>query len=307
MDIEPPPKPIREAGALYPERRLFGVLVMLGGAAVLCVTDAAGKWALQGAPLMEMNFFRGVVAVAILVPLLWRSEGAAGWRTRRPWPHVGRSVLLVAVNYGWFLALEVMHLADAAAIAMCAPLFMTLLSVPLLKEHVGWRRMIAVGIGFSGMLLIVQPGTDVFRWISLLPIFAAFGYALYMVTNRVLSGTESMTTLTLFPQLAILAVSAATLPFLWVTPTWPILAAMLLAGAAAGLGHLALTIAFRYAPASLLAPLDYTALVWATFYGWALFGVLPGPLVVTGMALIVGSGLFIIWRADVGDRKASEG
>ncbi len=301
MDAEAPsPK-----AALHPERRLFGALVMLAGAAVLCITDAAGKWSLQGTHLLEMNFFRGVIAVAILVPILWRSEGPAGWRTQRPWPHVWRSLLLVVVNLGWFLALKYMHLADAAAIAMCAPLFMTLLSVPLLKEHVGWRRLIAVMIGFSGMLLIVQPGTDVFQWISLLPIVAAFGYALYMVTNRVLSGSESMTALTIYPQIAILVVSAVGLPFVWTTPTWPILFAMLLAGAAAGIGHLFLTVAFRYAPASLLAPLDYTALVWATFYGWALFGVLPGPLVVAGMALIVGSGLFIIWRAGVGDRTAS--
>ena len=222
--------------------------------------------------------------------------------------HVTRTVgalLALTLCVASLRGLALPHAADAAAIAMCAPLFMTLLSVPLLKERVGWRRLIAVMIGFSGMLLIVQPGTEVFQWISLLPIVAAFGYALYMVTNRVLSGTESMTALTIYPQIAILVVSAAGLPFVWTTPTWPILWAMLLAGAAAGIGHLFLTVAFRYAPASLLAPLDYTALVWATFYGWALFGVLPGPLVVAGMALIVGSGLFIIWRAGVGDRTES--
>jgi drug/metabolite transporter (DMT)-like permease len=289
--------------SLRPERRLFGVLVMLAGAGVLSMTDAAGKWSVASYPLIELNFVRSIFAVAVLVPILWRTEGAAGWRTRRPWPHVGRGILLVLLAYGWFFALKFMHLADATAIGLCAPLFMTALSVPLLKEHVGWRRWGAVLVGFGGMLLIVRPGSAVFQPVSLLPVGAAFGYALYMVTNRVLSVTESMTTLTLIPQLAVLVVSAALVPFVWVTPTWAGFGAMALTGLAAGVGHLLLTVAFRHAPASLLAPLDYTALIWAIGYGWLLFGTLPDRTVLAGMALIVGAGLFIVWRA----RRAGSG
>ena len=293
----------RPIPAQRPDRRVFGITLMLGAAFVMSATDAAGKWVVAGYPVAELNFVRSLFSVGLLIPVLWRSEGAAGWRTQRPMAHAGRALLAVTLTAVWFFSLRAMPLADAATLAMCAPFFMTALSVWLLGEHVGWKRWAAIAIGFGGVLLIVRPGTSVFQPISLLVVAAAFGYALYMVTNRVLTATESVTALTLFPQLAVLIGSAAMAPFVWVPPTLGGVAAMAFTGVCAGVGHLLLTIAFRYAPASVLAPLDYTALIWAVIFGFVLFGTLPDRWVVGGMALIVGAGLVIVWREAVAKRR----
>ncbi|MDX2144540.1 MAG: DMT family transporter, partial [Rhodospirillaceae bacterium] len=137
------------------------------------------------------------------------------------------------------------------------------------------------------------------------PAFAAVGYATYMVTNRILSATESVTSITLYPQLGILLVSAVWAPFVWQDLTWGAFLGMAFTGTAAGIGHLLLTYAFRYASPGVLAPLDYTALVWATVFGYVLFAQLPDASAWTGMALIVAAGLIVIYREAVGSRPAT--
>jgi drug/metabolite transporter (DMT)-like permease len=286
------------------DNRPLGVLLMLMGALAMSATDAAGKWAVQDYHVAQLNFVRGGFAVLILLPTVVKDGGLMAFRTARPAAHALRSLMLVVLAYSWFYSLTVIPLADATAIALCAPLCMTALSVVVLGDKVGPFRWAAVVVGFLGMVLIIRPGSDVFTPMALLPAFAAAGYATYMITNRVLRTTETVTAITLYPQIAVFLVSAAVSPFVWQPMTWGGFLSMAITGVCAGVGHLLLTYAFRYAPPSILAPLDYTALVWAIIFGVVLFDQLPDVTAVWGMTLIVAAGLVIIYRETAASRAA---
>jgi drug/metabolite transporter (DMT)-like permease len=294
------------APSFHRDNRPLGIVLMLLGALVMSATDAAGKWVMvQDFHVAQLNFLRGFFALAVLVPVVLQEGGWKSLKTKRPIAHGARSVLLIVLAYTWFFSLTTVPLAEATAIALCAPLCMTALSVVLLGDKVGPFRWAAVLIGFIGMLLIIRPGTALFDPMFLLPGIAAVGYALYMVTNRILSATESVTSITLYPQLAIFAFSAVWAPFVWQDVSWPAFAGMAFTGTAAGLGHLLLTYAFRYASPSVLAPLDYTALIWATVFGYILFTQLPDVTAWLGMALIVFAGLLVIYREATASRAAA--
>jgi len=289
--------------SFHRDNRPLGIVLMLLGALVMSATDAGGKWVMvQDYHVAQLNFLRGFFALAILAPTALMEGGFKSLKTKRPIPHLLRSILLVTLAYSWFYGLTTLPLAEATAIALCAPLCMTAFSVVLLGDKVGPFRWAAVVIGFAGMLVIIRPGTAMFDPMFLLPAFAAVGYALYMVTNRLLSATESVTAITLYPQLGIMVVSAVWAPFVWQETTWAAFMGMAFTGTAAGLGHLLLTYAFRYASPSVLAPLDYTALVWATVFGYVLFAQLPDVTAWLGMALIVAAGLIVIYREALASR-----
>lgn len=285
----------------------LGIMSMLIAAFAMCATDAAGKWAMLEGNVVQLNFFRGLVAVMILLPLARREGGVRAFATKRPMAHLLRSLLLISLAFSWFIGLSKMPLADAAGIALCAPLCMTAMSVMFLGDKVDATRWGAVLVGFAGMLLIIRPGTDMFQWAALLPAWAAVGYAAYMVSNRGLRETETVTALTLYPQIAVAVAATLLLPWFWEPLSLGTIAAMALTGAFAAIGHLLLTYAFRMAPASVLAPLDYTALLWEIIFGLLIFGDWPVPVVWWGMSLIVVAGLFIIWREAVTARAANAG
>jgi drug/metabolite transporter (DMT)-like permease len=294
------------AQSLHRDNKPLGIVLMLLGALVMSATDAGGKWVMvQDYHVAQLNFLRGFFALAILAPTALMEGGWRSLKTKRPIPHLLRSILLVTLAYSWFYGLTTLPLAEATAIALCAPLCMTAFSVILLGDKVGPFRWAAVVIGFIGMLLLIRPGTAMFDPMFLLPAFAAVGYAFYMVTNRLLSATESVTSITLYPQLGIMAVSAVWAPFVWQETTWAAFMGMAFTGTAAGLGHLLLTYAFKYASPSVLAPLDYTALVWATVFGYVLFAQLPDATAWLGMALIVAAGLVVIYREALASRAAA--
>ncbi|MCB2106145.1 MAG: DMT family transporter [Rhodobacteraceae bacterium] len=288
-----PPMSVQFSSA---DNKPLGIILMLAGALTLVITDVAGKWVVQNYHVAQLNFVRGIFATLILAPIVLREGGLSSLRTARPAAHFARSIVLVAIAYAWFFSLKFMPLADAGAIILCAPLFITALSAVALKEHVGPWRWGAVVVGFGGMLFIIQPGTDLFQPIAILPALGALGYAIYMVSNRAMRMTESVSAITLYPQIAVCAVSAAIAPFVWTPMTWSAFALMVLTGVAAGVGHLLLTYAFRLAPSSVLAPLDYTGLIWSVVFGYFVFGDWPVFVTWIGMALIVSAGLFMVFR-----------
>lgn len=285
------------------DHKARGIVFMVLGIFVICITDAAGKWVLgQGYHVAQLNAVRGLFAVLVLTPIVLREGGVRSLKTRRPVAHALRSLMLVAMAYGWFLGLKWLPLADATAVGLCAPLFLTALAHVFMGERAGPYRWGAVIIGFAGMLLIVRPGTAVFDPVFLLPVAVALGYALYMLSNRILSRTDTATAITLYPQLAVFGVSAAIVAPVWQPLTWAALGAMAVAGLTAGAAHLLLTYAFRDAPPTVLAPLDYTSLLWATLFGFALFGQMPDAVTWVGAALIVAGGLIVIYREAVAAR-----
>jgi drug/metabolite transporter (DMT)-like permease len=288
----------------HADNRPLGIVLMLLAAFTLCAADAAGKWAMADGNVVQLNFIRGIVAVLILAPLSLREGGLRVFKTARPVAHALRCLLLVSLAYGWFLGIAQMPLADAAGIALCAPLCMMAMSAWFLGDKVDPTRWAAVIAGFVGMLLIIRPGTDVFTWAALLPAWAAVGYAAYMVSNRAMRQTESVTALTLYPQIAVLVASTLALPWFWQPIGFGTIVAMALVGVFAAGGHLLLTYAFRYAPPSVLAPLDYTGLIWEVAFGLLIFGDWPAPIVWTGLAVIVAAGLFVIYRETLAAKAA---
>src|SRR5690606_6233798 len=196
----------------------------------------------------------------------------------------------------FFYALTILPLADVTAINFTMPLFVTALSVPLLGETVGWRRWTAVAIGFSGILLMVRPGASILDPAILIAVASAFGYALAVICMRRLGSTERSATTTLYFTLACAVVGGIAAPFAWVPPTPTGWAALILVGLISGTGQLLMTAGYRFAPAAIVAPFDYVSMVWAVVLGFLIWGEVPTVGVLAGAALVIGSGLYILYR-----------
>ncbi len=278
------------------ENKPLGVILILTAMFTMTAMDAAVKWAVADYSIQQINFIRSVAAMIVLAPVIRSDGGLNALRTQRPWVHVWRAFLLIIIGFAWFFALGRMKLADVGAIVMISPLLITALSGLLLKEHVGMRRWIAVVAGFTGMLIIVRPGTGVFNPVALLVVMVALGYALYVLSSRANRDKETLAALTYYPLFGIFIISGALSPLDWTAPTVGAWSAMIFVGVCAGIGHVTLTLAFRYASPPVLAPLEYTGLIWAVILGYALFDELPDQWTVVGMCLIASAGIFVVYR-----------
>ena len=285
------------------DRPLAGIAMMLVGIAGFAVMDATIKWLTADYPVPQVIALRSWFGLPILIMLAMREGGLPALITHRPLVHFGRYGLVLLLSLSFFWALSAMKLVDAVAIAFAAPIIITALSVPLLKEVVGPRRWIAIGVGFCGVLIMLRPGIGVFQWAALAALGSAVVYALLMVTTRVYKSTESTAALMLYPQLGMSISGIFMVNFFWVTPTMLDLGLFALAGFFGSIGVMCLTHAFRLAPVASIAPFEYTALVWATLLGFLVWGELPDGVTLVGVSIVVASGLYIIYRET---RKASQ-
>lgn len=274
-----------------------GALFMLAAILAFSVMDATIKWLAATYPVMHIVFFRNFFAfIPIGLMLAARKDGLAALRTRNWKGHLIRAALGLASMILFFNAFALMPLAEVVAIAFSAPLFITALSMPLLGERVGPRRWAAVVVGFVGVLIILRPGTELFQPAAFLPLTASLFLALAMLQVRLLTRTETNIALMLY---MTLAGALATAPFLmsgWVRPTgfdWGLIVGM---GVIGGTAQYLLTQAFRKAPASLIAPLEYSGILWAGLFGYWLFGEVPDRWVFVGAAVVIASGLYILHR-----------
>ena len=278
------------------DRPLMGIAMMLAGIAGFSVMDATIKWLTADYPVPQVIALRSWFGLPLLIWLAMREGGLPAMRTRRPLLHAGRYLLVLLLSLSFFWALSQMKLADAVAIAFAAPIIITALSVPLLREPVGLRRWLAIGVGFCGVLVILRPGLGVFQWAALAALGSALVYALLMITTRAFKSTESTAALMLYPQIGISLTGLVMVYFYWVTPTLLDFGLFALAGFFGSIGILCLTHAFRLAPAAVIAPFEYTALIWATLLGYLLWDELPDSITLLGASIVIGSGLYIIYR-----------
>ena len=287
-----------EAAAARYHRR--GVLAMLFAVAVLCLMDACMKQLAGHYPPMQVAALRGMVGLPLV--LAW-AAATTGLRPlfRVHWPlHLLRGVLGVLFLSCFVAGLRDLPMSTAYAITFVGPLLVTAMAVPLLREHVGPRRWTAIVVGIVGVLVVLRPGGEgVLTSAGLLVLFATVCYAASVVTVRMLAQRDSAQAL-VFWFLALVALGAGLLAW----PQWvPLRAAdgWLLAGIAVSgtLGQVALTHAFRLGEASLIAPLEYTALVWVILLDVALGQVLPDGMTWLGAAIIVASGLYLMRRERV--------
>ena len=275
---------------------LTGIAMMIAGMACLSVNDALAKTLTQHYSPIQILFLRNLIALPVALVVARILAGASGLWSARPAVHFMRGVLWVGATYLFFTSLTYLALAESTALAFVAPLFITALSALLLRDPVGWRRWLAVLTGFAGVVIAIRPGTAAFHPAMLLPVGTAFLYALMMLSARLLDPRESVWTLLLWLTLTGTVLGGILTPLVWV-PIRPGDLHLFLAIAVVGTAGVTLiTQAFRLAPAVVLAPLDYTALIWATAFGWFIWSEIPDTPTMIGASVIIASGIFVIYR-----------
>ena len=272
---------------------MLGLAYMVVTVFMFSAMDAAAKGLAGRYPLAEVVIFSRLVSPFFALGVAAHKGGLRTLWTRHPGWHAARAVANGVTLATFFGALIFLPLADTVALTFVSPLIMCAMAVPFLGERVGWRRWIAIVVGFLGVLVIVQPSGTGFGWGAMLAIGAAFGDALGINITRRMSGSESSHSMLFWSSILIIAGFGLLLPFGWVTPQgqdWWIIAVLAGAGSLAQFG---LAQAFRYGEVSLLAPLEYSALVWATLLGFIFWHELPGMVVLAGVAIIVASSAYV--------------
>ena len=286
---------------------LKAILLKLGSALLFALMSALVRYLGQSVPLGQQVFFRSAFAIVPLVLIYAvRQELHHALHTKRPLGHVGRGAISVAGMFLNFAALQRLPLSDATAISFAAPLITVAFAAIFLGERVRSYRWSAVGAGFGGVLVMLWPYFDIAHYAgpgtavatvgAVCAITAAFTNAGSVIQTRRLTASETTSSIVFYFSLICAAGGLATLPFGWVTPSGPQLAALIGLGVLGGLAHVLLTESYRYAPASVVAPFDYTSMLWAFILGYAMFGEVPSIYVYVGAAIVAGSGLFVIWR-----------
>jgi drug/metabolite transporter (DMT)-like permease len=221
-------------------------------------------------------------------------------RTTRPVLQLARSAMLLGSTITNFLAFRYLQLDQALAILFSTPFLVAILAGPLLGEWIGWRRWVAILVGFAGVLLVTRPGIGDVHWAAFYSLASAVFYSLYIVATRVLSKTDTTDTTLFYSNLVGAVAMLPVLPFVWTMPDDPwIMFLMVAFGAFGSFGHYLLIVGHRLAPASVLAPFMYTQLVWATAFGYLVFGDVPNRWTLAGAAVVVASGLYLLHRERV--------
>lgn len=274
----------------------LGIAAMIAGMATMASMDAMAKWLGEGYPIGQVVFFRNAFGILPILVIVWQLGGFAVPSTRRWRLHLLRGLLAITAQLSFFTGLRYLGLAEATAIAFAAPLMVTALSVPLLGEKVGPRRWAAVAVGFAGVLIMVRPGPESFQAAALLILLAAFSYAMIMLTTRMLARSDSNAAILLFGSSTSLALSVLLLPFAWKTPDLADFAVFAALGLTGGTGMFFITQAYRHAPAAVVAPFEYVALVVAAILGFLVWREIPDLYVWLGAAVVIGAGIYIFYR-----------
>lgn len=279
------------------ENIVRGIVFMLISVACMSTMDALAKWVVASVAVPQMIALRSVIVLALAAVMVARAGGMSMLATRRPRGHALRIILSVGAMLTFFEGLRQLPLATAISLGFSAPLFMTALSVPFLGERVGPHRWAAVAVGFIGVLIVVQPGGEgTLSWPALLVVASAIFFAGVMLTVRSLAPTESDAAMIVYQNFGVLLVTGLIAPFVWSWPTGGELVVIAAMGVILVASQLAMQRSFRAAPVGAVAPFQYTELLWASLFGYAIWNEIPGWNVWCGAAVIVASGLYVIWR-----------
>ena len=277
---------------------LAGILLMLAGDFMFALNDAMGKWLVASFSVGQVVFIRSIGAFIVLGPMIANQGTAKLFQMERP---VLQSLRVVATTVDtalFYAAVVYLPLADVMSFYMAGPIYVAALSHFLLGEKVGWRRWAAILVGFCGVLIILKPSSAAFSLSSMFALVGSIAFAFAIILSRRLRGTSD-TTLVTWQTIGTLLVGAVMTIGAWRTPSALDFGAMLLLGIVSCSAHLMITRALKLAPASTLAPLHYSLLIWAVIFGLAFFGDVPGPRILIGSAIVVLAGLFIFHRQKV--------
>lgn len=279
----------------HADHPLRGIALIVGSTVFLACSDTLAKYLGRTLPPIEIGWIRFLVFLLIMLPVVVAAREAP-LRSARPKLQVLRALALVSSSVLFITGLMFLPIAEASATSFVAPLFVTALSVPLLRESVGIRRWLATLAGLAGVVIVVRPGSAAFDPAVILPILSALAWAVTLTLTRMISGADRVVVTMTYSALVGFVALSVLVPFVWVTPSWQDIAIGVAVGFASTLGQWIVVLAFRYADASALAPFSYVQLVWVTILGYLVFGEIPDLWTFVGAAVIIGSGIYIAHR-----------
>jgi S-adenosylmethionine uptake transporter len=284
---------------------LAGVLLMLAGDFLFALNDAMGKWLVASFAVGQVVLVRSIGAFAVLGPMIVRHGARRLIDLDRPLLQFIR-VVMTTLDTGLFYAAVVyLPLADVMSFYMAGPIYVAALSHIVLGEKVGWRRWCAILLGFVGVIIMLRPSSAALSMASIFALVGSLTFALSIILSRMLRGTSD-TALVTWQTIGMLVVGAALSIGTWRSAAALDYGAMLLLGIVSCAAHLLITRALKMAPASTLAPLHYTMLLWAVVFGYVFFGDVPGSPIIIGSGIVMFAGLFIFHRQKVVDTVPPE-
>lgn len=291
-----------ETTAAEPASVWPAIAQVLVGVMLFSVSDTMAKYLRQSLPAVEIAWLRYTVFLLFGVTLAGRRRFAGLW-PRRASLQVLRGVTLLGSAVLFITGLSYLQMAEASAISFVSPAFITALSVLFLREQVGVHRWTATLVGLIGVVVVIRPGTGALQTAALFPLASAACWAVAMIATRLIGAQDRSETTLLWSAGVGLAILTAALPFDFVPPSWGQVGLGLCLGVTASSGQYLLILAYRRATASVLAPFSYLQLLASTALGYAVFGSVPDAMAFAGAAIIIGSGLYIVYRERLRARQ----
>jgi len=289
------------AGGEAPWVRLSGIGLMCGAVAAFACLDATAKYLGRHIDIMMVVWARYTFAFLLTLVVSNPLRRPALTRSARPMLQIVRAAILLGSTVFNFFALRYLRLDQVLAITFSTPIFVAALSGPVLGEWVGWRRWIAIAVGFAGILVVTRPGFGIVHPAAILAILGALTYAFSFLATRLLSRCDGNETTLFYSNFVGAVLMLPMLPFFWETPSAAHLTLLVMAGALASVGHYMVIAAHRLAPAALLSSFIYSELVWVILLGYLVFGDLPDGWTLTGAGIVIASGIYIFHREGVRD------
>jgi S-adenosylmethionine uptake transporter len=277
----------------------LGVVLYLVGVGLFSVNDALGKWLVADYGVGQLMMLRSIGAAVVLAPIVLALRVDLIDPRRAPL-QILRIVISAVDTFSFYYATRFMPLADVMTFYMAMPLIVTALSAPLLGEKVERFRWIAVFVGFGGVVIALRPSPQMFSWVAPLALFGATMFALSQTITRELRGVHWLP-LVLWQFIGSGLIGAATVPWAWTTPSPFDVGLMFLVGVVSMICFIFITRALALARAAVLAPLQYSAILWAAIMGWLVWRDAPTLPIILGNAIIIGSGLFVAARGHAGE------
>ncbi len=277
--------------------RSIALMVMASG--LLTLNDAIVTWLAQSYPVGQVITLRGVFVIAIVVSWAAARRRTSQLRVSNWRLQLTRGALMSISTFLFVTALTLMPIADAIAIAFAGPVIATALAALLLHEPVGWRRLSAIAVGFTGVVIMLRPTPDLIRLVAIVPLLAAFvGAFRDIVTRKMGTGGESTLAIMLISTSVVTVVGLMTIPLGWSALKIADLALFVGSALLVAFAQALMIESFRLGEVGLVGPFKYTSLVWAILLGLLVWGDRPDPWTWVGSALVVGSGLYI-WRREL--------
>lgn len=293
-------KPAATTAATQTSRPLTGILILMGAVVCFCCMDASAKWLSRHIDPLQTSGMRYLVTLVLVGAFLNPKTKPGILGTQKPILQIVRALTLIFMTIGCWIALRYLPLTQVTAINFSAPLMTALLAGPMLGEKIGPRRLIAVLVGFAGVLIVTRPFGKALQPAVLLSLAAAVSNSFYLIITRQLAKTDSSETTMFYTSVFGAVLVSPLLFFYWKTPdsalVWVLMIGLGLLGAA---GHWLLILAHRHAPASVLAPFFYSQIIGATAFSLMIFGETPDRWTIIGGAIVVASGLYLLYRERV--------